>query len=244
MRFYLLFVFFVLNISFKVQGQLPVNDTDFYRLSVSNLMGFYKNTVREGLHLYNGTEYLQYSYQVKGSPFFYADSFINGKVYYESRLYADVPIRYDIVNDEVIVADFYGNFPIRLVNNKINYFEMAGHRFVRVSSNDTSASVNGSGFFDELYKGEAAGVYVKRRKILEMLLGTETDKRNYKHYDRCYILMNNKFFLIGDQRDLLIVLKDKKDMIKKFIKKENISFKKGIDSAVKKIVEYYVTQKK
>jgi hypothetical protein len=239
----LLFSFLMSNTFLKVQAQLLSKDTDFYHLSVSNLKDFYKNTVREGLHLYNGTEYLQYSFLIKGSPFFYVDSFIKGKVYYDGRLYNDVPIRYDLVSDEVIITDFFGNFPIRLISNKVNYFELANHRFIRISSDDTSASVNSSGFFDEIYKGSNASIYVKRQKLLEMLLGTETDKRSYKQYDRCYILRNNEFYLISDQRDVLNVLKDKKEILKKFIRKENINFKKNIDSAVKKIVEYYMTLK-
>jgi hypothetical protein len=243
-RISLLFSFLILNTFLKAEAQTPINDTDFYHLSVSNLKDFYKNTVREGLHLYNGTEYLQYSFLVKGSPFFYADSFIKGKVYYDGRLYSDVPIRYDLVSDEVIVADFYGNFPIRLNSNKVNYFELANHHFIRISSDDTSASVSNAGFFDEIYRGSIASVYVKRQKLLEMLLGTETDKRNYKQYDRYYIFMNNDFYLISGQKDVLNVLKDKKEVIKRFIKKENINFKKDIDSAVKKVLEYYMTLKR
>jgi hypothetical protein len=243
-RFYLLFSFLFSTAFLEVQAQLAFNDTDFYRQSVGNLKDFYRSTVGEGLHLYNGTEYLQYSFLVKGYPFFYTDSFIRGNVYYDGRLYRDVPMRYDLVNDEVIVADFYGNFPIRLVSNKIDYFELAKHQFVRFSFDDTSTSViNNVGFFDEIYKSTFAGVYVKRQKELEMLLGTETDKRNYKQYNRCYILMKNQFYLIDDQRDLLSVLKDKKDAVKKFIRKENIHFKKEIDFAVKTIIEYYITLK-
>jgi hypothetical protein len=164
-------------------------------------------------------------------------------VYYDGKLYREEGIRYDIAEDELIIIDFYGNFPLKLVKNKVDFFTLAGHRFVRLSAADTS-SVNTSGFFDEIYKDVSAGVYVKRQKRLEMLLGTETDKRNYKQFDQYYIEMNNVFYPVAGERDLLSVMKDKKTEIKKFIRKEKISFKKMTDEAVKSVVAYYTILKK
>src|SRR5688500_17317528 len=85
----------------------PATDSVFYTKTINNLKATYFTTIKENAHLYNGIQYEYYGPKTIGSPFFMIDSMHNGSVFYDGFLYEDVPLRYDLVND-VLLIKYWG----------------------------------------------------------------------------------------------------------------------------------------
>src|SRR5450631_1679752 len=95
--------------------------------SFINVKEFFQNEIKEDAHLYTGKEFIKYSVNIKGHPFFETDQMQNGTIFYDGTLYENVPLLYDIVGQEVVINRFDSGEGIRLLNEKIKYFTFDGH---------------------------------------------------------------------------------------------------------------------
>ena len=125
---------------FKVDAQQPLTDSAFYVQSLYNASTAYKKQVQENLHIFNGIEYLRANHGVKGTAFFETDSLLPGAVFYDGRLYENTPMHYDIVSDNVVVDNFTHSNELMLVPEKVGYFFILQHLFVRITADSSLPS--------------------------------------------------------------------------------------------------------
>ena len=219
-------------------AQQPSTDSALYVRSVNNVLQLYKKEVKENLHIFNGIEYLRTSHGVKGTPFFEADSLLPGGVFYDGRLYEDVPLHYDMVTDNVVISNYARNNEIVLVPEKLNYFYAAQHLFVRITADSSLPSFIQTGFYEKLYDGKMM-VLVRRQKVPRQAgIASDTELR-YNEYNYYFVFMNNTFYRADDKNDFLSLAGDKKEEIRKFIKTNKLKFNKKREAAMISIAEYY-----
>jgi hypothetical protein len=95
---------------FKANAQLSLQDSLIDIQTKNNVVALFDNTVKGNTGLYNGSEYLYGGHNVKGS------------VLYDGTVYNDVPMRFDLITNELIILDYTKNFPIKLITPKVDYF--------------------------------------------------------------------------------------------------------------------------
>ena len=75
------FIIFNLSILNKPLAQNLITDTGFYRSVINHIVGLYVDSVKENLHLYNGTEFMGASRRNTGHQFFEYPEPQNGDVF-------------------------------------------------------------------------------------------------------------------------------------------------------------------
>jgi hypothetical protein len=158
--------------------------------------------------LVNGVAYatIAPSY-VTGRPFFQTSDPRPGTLDYDGQHFAGVPLLYEQVQDQVLLYGPSQATPLQLIRQKVQAFELAGHRFVRLPAD--SAGVVTEGFYDLAVNGPAQ-LLVKRGKKLEAATGGYTLKGEYEEVTRYFVQRHAQFYEINSVKQALAVMVDKK----------------------------------
>ena len=222
----------------KSNGQ-PANDSTFYTNALNNVKANYFTAVKEKAHVYNGIEYDYFGSKAKGSPFL-IDTMHMGSVFYDGILYEGVPLRYDMVNDLLLLKYLRDNNTLQLIKNKVNYFTIQQHTFINVAENNQNKNED-FGFYELLYKTKSMLVLAKRVKKLLETTNPEDKGGTFVQYDQYFIYRDDKFFPVSTANELVDILKDKSGEVKKFIKTHKLNFKKQKQEAILTTTAFYNT---
>lgn len=232
--------FFILIVTQKSFGQNAVTDSGSQRTPLTNARSLFYLSLVEQSPLYNGPEYNFHDHAIQGSAYFLdVNSFTPGNVNYNGILFNDVPILYDLNTDQVAVMlyDHYTMFS--LLNEKVESFEYLNHHFINISSDTVSQNpVMKPGFYDELYSGRSE-VLVKRSKAILVQSGPSGPEKYFSPSVDFYLKKNNVYYNITGKSELLKVLNDRKKEIEKYIRDEDLNYRKNPEEALVKIAAYY-----
>ena len=207
--------------------------------SFINAKAFFQNEIKEDAHLYTGKEFIKYSVNIKGHPFFETDQMQTGTIFYDGTLYENVPLLFDIVSKQVIINRYHDNLKIKLLNQKIKYFTLAGHRFENIFSAEGRDESITNTFYDIMYNGKGS-VLVKRIKHIKNSLKAE-DPASFAEEDELYVRKGKNLYAIDSKNSVLQAFSDKKDAVKTFIRKNKFRFKKNTEKELIMTAEYYST---
>ena len=220
----------------RVSAQFAPGDSALLSMGTHNAAEAYNDRVKGNLHLYNGTEYRRPGNGIKGIPFFITDSLVTGAIFYDGSLYTHVPLRYDMVTDDVITNNYTQDKELKLVPEKISYFLLPEHAFVRITADSTMPSFITTGLYEKLYEGKMT-VLARRSKLARPL--PDNINKEYVQYDDYFVLLNNIFYKAGNSNDFLRTMEDKKEEIRKYIKEQHIRFNKNREASMVKLADYY-----
>ena len=142
-------------------------------------------------------------------------------------------MEYDLVSDELIIHNITSDALISLVPEKIAFFSLAGHHFRYVAPASTAIATAAvspvtaapasphlpeTGFYEELFATPRLALLARRKKTL-IFSSAQDEQPKYIQLDRYFLLIDANAYPIRDEHDLMAVLKDKKDPLKKFIRK-------------------------
>lgn len=230
-------VLFVLN-GFVAVAQPTLPDSAVLKQAIANAQNTYKRKMQENLRLYNGYQYVNSSLRAVNVPFWGSDSFTIGNIQYDNSYYEQVPMKYDLVNQNVVIVNAKDQSQISLVNEKISSFELTGHHFIMLRPEKINASEMEPGFYDCLYSGNTT-VWARRTKKYELPQKAEEQNGNFKETAIYYIQVDNNFYPVSSKRDVLKALKNKSDAVNQFIKSNDLSFKKDLEQTLIKVVTYF-----
>jgi hypothetical protein len=222
------------------QSEIP--DSSQIQPAINQAIGIYYKTIGENAHLYNGSEYLQYivfNPAPDRNPFFQNIFMQNGTVQYDGTVYHEVPMTYDVYKDVLVSLRYNWNYRIKLVTDKVGFFDLAGHHFVLINEDSTANLPDGAGFYEELYTGKALAVLAKRKKKKEERLYSAEFTTYFFQNDHYYIRKGGNYYPVNSKSNLLDVLQDKKKEIRKYLRKNNISYKASPEHAIVSAADYY-----
>src|SRR5674476_1493152 len=166
-KIFLLGLFFAS--SFKAFPQNFISDTSRQTASFQAAVNYYHQFLSPETGLYDGSEYTYNTYypiQInEGDPFFLSKKFYTGAVFYNNVLYEKVPLLYDIIKNELLIHDPSNRYIIRLNNERVGWFRIWGHTFIRLIFDSANNSQMRTGFYDLLDNGKIS-LYRKDSKIL------------------------------------------------------------------------------
>ena len=124
-------------------------------------------------------------------------------------VYHDIPLKYDVVENKVLVEHFNhaGNRRgLILQYDKVNAFEYEGHQFVKVNAQNPVGSLK-EGFYDVLLDDQIS-VYASRKK--EILKAVKNGEMNIKFsvIDQFYIEMSDITYKVNNKSSLLKLYAD------------------------------------
>ncbi len=229
--------FSFLLLSFPVVCQDEENLSHLSR-PYDNAKSTYLKAVGSEFGLYSGVSYKEYVQRKndEGQPYFETNKWIDGNILYDGLFYENAPLLYDLVNDKVVTSRPYGAVKLELISEKIDHFDINGHRFIRlVTTNNTLPE---PGFFELLHDGKYQ-LYVKWRKIRTEVIIPDDIHSRYEDQNQIYIYKENKFHKVTSKSSVLQVLEDKKQLLQKYIKVNRLTFKSQRIESINKMLAYY-----
>jgi hypothetical protein len=166
--------------------------------------------------IYRGAEYAKVYTSISGNPFF-RDLPVNGWVDYYQNRYENIPIRYDMEDDQVIFHEPLQQISISLVNDKVDGFMIDGHHFIALRD-----LTGFRGFYEELYTGKRL-VLVKWQKTLVRRVNEEG---KYISYSYLYIQEGSTLTGIQNKKDLFAYFGNNKKKMQQFYHDQHLDFKK------------------
>ncbi|HET7001610.1 MAG TPA: hypothetical protein VFI33_09885 [Puia sp.] len=210
-------------------------DSVLYRESLANIHQVYFRQIGDNAQIYHGREFIRNGQKANGYPFYESDNLMAGSVFYQGTIYPGQSVYYNLVSDELITNNYPHNAFIVLSSDKVDSFAIGHHVFVPLVS-DKSNRLEKTGYYDQLYAGEP-GLYAKREK--RMVVGSGSEETKYIQHDDYFIKLKNVFYAVDGKSELLDVLKDQEDVLKKYIRANKLNFKKDLESSLVLTTAYY-----
>jgi len=195
------------------------------------------------LRLFTGAEYIRNGQHAQGYPFFQSELPLDGSVLYDGASYEHIPLQYDLVTGEIVTHDSVNNANISLVREKLPRFTISGRTFLWLPAAGDSITNLDPSYYELLYPGPYTLVVRHEKKIVYPTTNEEIMK--YVASDSYFLeQQRNQYVRIEGQRSLLKILADKKDLIKKFIRQNKLSFNKDPGNTLVQVIHYYTQLKK
>lgn len=197
---------------------------------VSVLKWFDKNVSQKTLPISNGKLHLNFD-RTFGTVHRYYNSkdLTKGSLGYDYQEYYDVPLKYDIFKDEIILTSDGESDLIELVltKEKTQYFEINGRKFVNLNNENLLTVSSRGGYYEENLIGKNFTFYIKHfKRAVEVK--KDTDIFVYYNYKNEFLLfIKEKYIIINAKSQLVKLFPNDKKKINDFylsnrkLKKEN-----------------------
>lgn len=212
----------ILLSSFRVEAQVvAARDTSLVANAVRVAHQRYQATAPES-RLVNGVAYASNvpSY-VRGRPFFLTGDPQPGTIDYDGQHFANVELLYEQVQDQVLLYGPAQAGPVQLIRQKVQAFELAGHRFVHLPTD--SAGVLAEGFYDLVVEGPVQ-LLVKRAKKLAAATGGYELTGEYEEKTQFFVRRQGRFYEVNTLRQALGPLADQKAEIRAYARRNRLRF--------------------
>jgi hypothetical protein len=217
--------------------------TNYLKAAIAATRAQFTKTISANAYLYNGTAYARYWNGVVGYPFFEAEGFQKGDIYYNGIFYEEIPLMYDLFRDVLITKTFSKEDDMNLLGEKLTAFSLGTHFFVKISPDSAYATGLKTGFYEKIYTG-GISAFVRHEKRIEKSLKVDENFSKFTQYDHYYIEKDGLFHAIDGESDLQSVLKDQKQEIKKFLNRKEIRYKKDPAATIIQVAAFYDGLKK
>ncbi|MBW3467142.1 hypothetical protein [Arthrospiribacter ruber] len=202
----------------------------------------YRENILLDQEIVSGGYYVDPSKNIEGHPYFEYRSFELGQITINGLQYKDVPLLYDIWNDELLTFQPVYKKKILIRADKIDEFQLANKRhFIRVDENPGYIH-HRNGIYELLEEGKInlLAKHFKRTK----------DKRDVSKFSDVFYEKTDYFLRKGDDIEVIRRKKqarefldmDKKDF-RHAIRGERLSFKSQREDFLKRLVQYINQEK-
>ncbi|HXB08375.1 MAG TPA: hypothetical protein VNW04_14695 [Puia sp.] len=200
-------------------------------ISAARATIYYQAYIGQDAALYNGVAYQQNYRGVEGDPYFETANLKTGTVIYEDITYSHIPLLYDLVHDQVAIADKTGQLLIP-APGKLRRFSFDNHSFLYLAVNNTS------GFYELLSPGYATLLARHTKTITEKIEGGDLRRiiTTQHHY---FLFKQDRYYPVESGKHLLTLLTDKKKELQQFQHSHHLRFRKDPEKAMEAIIEYY-----
>jgi len=236
-----LLVLTITSFSSKVFGQLSANDSLVYQASIKNALSVYHQSLEKPSGLFNGSQYIPYASLIKDDhPYFQSDSMNRGNIIYDSVLYENVPMFYDLVKEVVVINDPFKIYKLSLIPEKVNGFTILDHKFIRIEPDSLNRHVINTGYYDLLYQG-SINLYERELKRMQELITNQELTRIIIPQNNFYLEIAGKFHQVNRKNSLLKLLSSRRKEIQQFIRKNKLNYRKDKENTLVKVMTYYDT---
>lgn len=200
---------------------------------------FFDKEIKDQSRLYNGREY-NFIVGYEGLAYYPTRVFDNnGTIIFDGVLYQNVSLMLDVYQQKVITLLRDQTTKIALATDKVSSFKLHGHQFVNsqikiANRNDDTIS----GYFDQLYMGKTK-IYVQRSKILQEISSNQTTKKYFIDKNSFFVEKDGKFYRFNSARNLLSFFADKRKLIQRYLREQNVQYKENPESIMVMIATYY-----
>lgn len=217
------------QLSFCQQGTAP------FSLTYSNPQNSFMDSVDVNDPLFNGMQHSGYLPSIEGIAYYKTSDWQNGSIIYRDIFYPHVQLKYNLVEDQVIVRHPNGYTMVALFTPRIQSFTFQDYRFVYLD--DSSLHIP-RGIYHVVIKGPIS-LYIKHSKFIEEKVGQTQIERKFLEKDLYYAVKDGTFYPINKQQNLLELVKEQRGEIRSYLRSKKIKFKRNQAAAIPEIIQYY-----
>lgn len=204
-----------------------IKDSSFVAQAAARTIENYYVYSGQQSRVYNGREHIGYSPKITGYAYLDSNFYQQGTVYYDKLRFHDVPLKYDLYTDKLIVRHFNNYLNIILQSERLDSFSIGNRHFVH----DTlRISPQPKGFYEVLYNGNTT-LYVKRIKLLQETV-TDHIEREFIEKNYYFVKLNGQWKSIKSRRGLFHTFPDQAKTIRQWLRKNRIIFRKDREKAI------------
>ncbi|WP_234735378.1 hypothetical protein [Tellurirhabdus bombi] len=219
-------------------GQVASSDSALLSQSVRQAVDLYQQSFSKQSNLYSGIEYINYDVNAEGHPYFQAEDWEIGSIFYNGVLYEDKRVLYDVLNDKVVVQHPDSAYRVAILSEKVDHFSLLNHSFIRVDE-ETGKKIGLSvGFYDLLYAGPSR-VLSRRVKILEEDISRGQINRFFVLKDRYYVLRNGTYHSVRSKQSVFSLFRPQRKALARYLRSQKIRFKDNREMAIIKSAQFY-----
>ncbi|MFI1744331.1 hypothetical protein [Thalassobellus sediminis] len=217
--------------SYFVYSQNEFSNSQYYKIYDSF-------NLNQNLDVINGQEYIDVYKSLKrdNHKFYSSDDFFEGTVIYNSQPYYGLKIKYDLLNDLIILES---------INQKVNYlslnsqfvteFIIDNNKFVRLPISPVITEFYKNGFFKESFKGKEFSLFIKNIKYKNEVISRRKVLYTFRDKEIYILSSKNQYYLIDKIKDVTDVLSLNKKQIQLFYKENKKLFKKDKEQFLNKL---------
>lgn len=196
---------------------------------------FDKITGVENLGLYDGPEFTDPYLNTNGT-FRYLNGFdfVVGSVNYRNQFYVDVPLKYDILEDNLITTSSgaLNIFKVKLIPDFVSDFVINNQHFLRLNQ------IGPKGFFEEAYNGKNLKLYIKHQKFKRDRVLKTGVQYGFKAQNSYFFEYGGSYMEVGSMRDIRKAFPSEADSIKDFYRSHKNIYKTNRDLFMTKLATY------
>lgn len=223
MKKLLLLLFILGTISYTEVLARQNSDNPVHAPAAEKLRTLYLKNMDTQRGLYNGPEYEPYLRSIKGSPnFLDKTEWRRGNVVYDHSLFINIPLKYDLVKDQLVVLDTTTGIAFTLINERLTDFWLQDHHFKTLRVETETAR---KGIYDLLKEGRI-NLYAKRSKTIESRSTALTAfEKLFKERVSYYIEYNGNYYVINNKGSFLNFFDTKKNSVRNYLKENKLDYK-------------------
>ncbi|HEY0272140.1 MAG TPA: hypothetical protein VGC22_03095 [Chitinophaga sp.] len=195
-------------------------------------------------YLYNGFEYVHYDQHIYNNldPYFRSRAYGVGDIWYQGRHFADQRMILDIVLEQLVIPNDYlpGTYgQLVLLHDRVDSFSLHGLRFIHMRDSTQYRP----GFYARLHKGRTTTLYARYVKDLEKgkitpdgIWDAITDHNYYE------MEVAGQFHVVHTQADISRLLGQKRKVVKRYLRNQDIEFKRERERAIVAVVRHFDPQ--
>lgn len=184
-------------------------------------------------------DYSKKYFKREGHQFFESPDKQRGTIYYTNHFFENVQLIYDVVTDKLILQHPTTPLLLSLINERVEYFTIAKHRFIRLADDSAVAKVISTGYYEVLVDNK---VQLLARRSKQMQEKIETSHINIEFYlnDKLFLKKGGIYYPINNKRAIVNLLSDREAELKAYSKANKLRFKKSRREAdIMQLTEYY-----
>lgn len=188
--------------------------------------------------LINGKYYKPKHFFAEGHPYFLTDDWSQSKLYIKGIEYDNVLIKYNIVEDIVILntvsADRIAK-NIIIYNSFIDSLKIGEHFFHNTVSFGSEKSI---GIAELIYKGKIRAYYKHKNEFKEEYSLNYQHGKYRKPFKKLYLFDGTNFEIIRTKKAFLNYFGDNKNELNQFLRKNNIRVRKASAHQLATVLQY------
>jgi hypothetical protein len=194
--------------------------------------------------LFNGPEYLDYArayHERTGHQFFASPELQPGSLHYDGRYFSGVRLAYDVVRDQVVLAQPGTLLTLRLIDEKVHAFAINQHHFIRLVADSSAGRVIRTGFY-ELLLDSRIQVLAKRSKNLRESVAQQAVAVDFSSADKLFIKKAGVYYAITSKASAMRLFADRDQEVQQYAQTQHLKFNRDQrEAAVLQLAQYYCT---
>lgn len=199
------------------------------------LQSTYHNSVMYKQSVFTGREYFRNYGKIIGHAFWGENLFKNGNVGYDGNLYPNLPLKLDLMFEELITHGINQGIQINIIREKIDSFTIANTRFWHLTPTKFNMV---DGFYEVLHSNKYT-LLCKRSKYIKEIINQGELEKNVLDKEIYYLKVNDKISEIKNRQVLFDLFKDKKNEVLDYVSSLGLHYRKNQEAFIIESVKYY-----